>query len=283
MSLIGPLVGGVLSQEHAWRWIFYLNIPIVAIGFIGVITFLNLSSNQRTMAEKMSQIDYLGAFIFVASTTAFLVPISWGGVMYSWSSWHTLVSLLVGLTGLVCFCLYEGYFALYTLLPMRIFRNQSTCLTYLITFIHGMILWSVVYYMPLYFLSVKGYTPIITGVTALPQTLTVVPCAAVVGLIASRTGHYRWSLYAGFILTAVGCGLLHLLDVKTPIVEWVFLMLISGIGMGLLFPGMNLSIQASVKQSDAADAAGLFTFFRTAGQSVGVAMYSFLPILPLFA
>ena len=122
-------------------------------------------------------------------------------------------------------------------------------------------------------MGVKGYTPIIAGVTTLPQTLTVVPCAIIVGLVASRTARYRWSLYSGFILTVLGIGLLYLLDVNTKVVEWVFLLLISGVGMGLLFPGMNLSIQASVSQVDAADAAGLFTFFRTLGQSVGVAMY----------
>jgi MFS family permease len=270
---LGPLVGGVLAQKQAWRWIFYLNIPIVAIGFVGVIAFLNLSARERTMTEKMSQIDYIGALIFVASSTAFLVPISWGGVMYSWSSWHTLVPLLLGIFGLVAFSVHEAYFAAFPLLPTRIFSNRSTSLTYLITFLHGMILWSIVYYLPLYFMAVKGYTPIISGVSSLPQTLTVVPCAMLVGFVASKTGRYRWSLYSGFVLTVLGVGLLYLLNVKTSVVEWVFLMLISGVGMGLLFPGMNLSIQASVQQADAADAAGLFTFFRTLGQSVGVAMY----------
>jgi len=271
--LTGPLVGGVLAQERAWRWIFYLNIPIVVIGFVGIIAFLNLTARQRTMVEKISQIDYVGTFIFVASSTSFLVPISWGGVMYSWSSWHTHVPLLLGLAGLAAFCIHEAYFAAFPLLPIRIFSNRSTSLTYLITFLHGMILWSIVYYLPLYFMGVKGYTPIIAGVTTLPQTLTVVPCAIIVGLVASRTARYRWSLYSGFILTVLGIGLLYLLDVNTKVVEWVFLLLISGVGMGLLFPGMNLSIQASVSQVDAADAAGLFTFFRTLGQSVGVAMY----------
>jgi MFS family permease len=135
-----------------------------------------------------------------------------------------------------------------------------------------MILWSIVYYMPLYFQSAKSYTPIQTGLTALPQTLTVVPCAMMVGVISSKTGHYRWSLYIGFTVTTLGMGLLYLLDVDTKVVEWVFLLLIGGVGIGLLFPGMNLSIQASVPPEDIAIAAGLFTFFRAAGQSVGVAV-----------
>lgn len=73
-------------------------------------------------------------------------------------------------------------------------------------------------------------------------------------------------------MTAFGCGVLHLLDVETPVVAWVFSMLGSGIGVGLLYPAMSLAIQASAPVEDAATAAGLFTFFRTFGQTVGVAI-----------
>ncbi|KUJ06829.1 MFS general substrate transporter [Mollisia scopiformis] len=279
-TVAGPLVGGVLAQHGAWRWIFYLNLPIVAIGFLGVILFLRLSLKERSLTQKLLEIDYIGSFIFVSSATSFLIPLSWDGVMYPWSSWHTLTPLLLGLSGLILFISHQIYLSSpsrpsgprNTLLPMQMFMNRSTALTYLITFLHGTILWSIVYYMPLYFEAAKSYTPIQAGIAALPQTLTVVPCAAIVGLIASKTGRYRWSLYTGFVLTTLGCRLLYLLDVKTSIVEWVFLLLISGVGIGLLFPGMNLSIQASVPPKDIAIAAGLFTFFRAAGQSVGVAI-----------
>ncbi|TGO12882.1 hypothetical protein BTUL_0080g00020 [Botrytis tulipae] len=110
------------------------------------------------------------------------------------------------------------------------------------------------------------------GVAALPETLIIVPSALIVGIVAAKTGKYRWSLWLGWALTAFGCGMLYLLDVGTPVATWVFLMLGSGIGMGLLYPAMSLAIQASAPQEDAATAAGLFTFFRALGQTVGVAI-----------
>jgi MFS family permease len=85
------LVGGALAQNHQWRWIFYLNLPIVGIGFVGVAFFLNQDLRQRELVDKLSEIDYLGSFIFVASTTSALIALSWGGTMFSWTSWHTLV------------------------------------------------------------------------------------------------------------------------------------------------------------------------------------------------
>jgi MFS family permease len=192
--------------------------------------------------------------------------------MYPWSSWHTLVPLILGAAGLAVFCIYEIYYANFTLFPMGMFLNRSTSLTYLIAFIHGIILWSIVYYMPLYFMAVLSYTPILAGVSALPQTLTVVPSAMVVGLVAAKTGRYRWSLWIGWAIATLGCGLLYLLGVGTSVPAWILLLLVSGIGMGLLFPGMNLSIQASVPPKDMPIAGGLFTFFRAFGQGVGVAM-----------
>jgi MFS family permease len=268
----------VLAQKGAWRWIFYLNLPIVAIGFIGVIFFLKLNLKRRSIRMQMMEIDFLGSFIFVASSTSFLVPLSWGGVMYSWSSWRTLVPLLLGVFGIFLFILHQTYSSSTrgggrkTLLPMKMFTNRSTAITYFVTTIHGIVLWSIIYYIPVYFEGTKAYTPIFTGVAALPQTLTIVPCAVMVGIIVSKTGRYRWSLYAGFSLTTLGMGIMYLLDVKTSVVQWVFILLVSGIGIGLLFPGMNISIQASVPPKDIAIAAGLFTFFRATGQSIGVAM-----------
>ncbi|KAF7869962.1 hypothetical protein EAF04_004746 [Stromatinia cepivora] len=110
------------------------------------------------------------------------------------------------------------------------------------------------------------------GVAALPETLTIVPMAMILGIIAAKTGTYRWGLWFGWAMTAFGCGMLYLLDVGTPVVAWVFLMLGSGIGIGLLYPAMSLAIQASTPPEDAATAAGLFTFFRAFGQTVGVAI-----------
>jgi MFS family permease len=134
------------------------------------------------------------------------------------------------------------------------------------------VLWSVLYYIPLYFEGVKGYNPIITGVAILPQTLTVVPCAVAVGFIAARTGRYRRALWAGWIFTTFGSGLLYLLGIDSNIIKCVFLMLVSGVGMSLLFPSMALAFQASAPQEDIAIAAAMFCFFRGCGQTVGGAI-----------
>lgn len=271
-SVSGPVVGGTFAQNGAWRWLFWVNVPIAGIGFVGIIVFLNLEKRKGSLRNKMAEIDYLGSLIFIVSLTSFLVPIAWGGVLYPWGSWQTLVSLILGAFGLVGFCFYEGKLATHTLLPMRLFYNRSTSICYFTDFIHGIILWTILYFLPLYFEGVKGYTFVISGAAALPQTVTVIPCAAIAGVIAAVTGHYRWALWAGWALTAFGCGLMCLLGVDTTVAQWIFINGVSGIGMGLLFPSMQLAIQASAPQEDIAIAAALFTFFRSCGETVGVAV-----------
>lgn len=82
-SVGGPLIGGTLGGVDAWDWIFFLNLPFVAIGFAGVIAFLCLSSRHRTFKQKILEVNYVGSVLFIVSTTAFILAITWGGVCMS--------------------------------------------------------------------------------------------------------------------------------------------------------------------------------------------------------
>jgi MFS family permease len=129
-----------LAEESAWRWIFFLNIPIVAICFIGVVAFIHLEQKVRSLEEIVVEFDWIGSTIFVTSTTSFLVPLSWGGIMYPWKSWRTIVPLILGICGWIAFAFYEGMVAKYPLIPIRIFRNRTTSITYMQDALQGIIM-----------------------------------------------------------------------------------------------------------------------------------------------
>jgi MFS family permease len=138
--------------------------------------------------------------------------------------------------------------------------------------IHGLILWCLLYYMPLYYEAVKGYSPIISGVALFPDTFTVAPLAVVTGILITVTGRYRWAVWSGWALTVLGTGLLVLLKVDTTIPAWIFLTMVSGLGLGILFPSMQFSLQAATSNKDMGFAVAMFSFFRTFGQAIGVAI-----------
>lgn len=124
----------------------------------------------------------------------------------------------------------------------------------------------------LYYQAIKLYSPVTSAVAALPETLTVAPAAVVVGIASAIMGRYRWALWSGWAITILGTGLLHLLDRHSTVPQWIFLNLPVGIGTGMVFPASALAIQAACSPRLNADAAAFFSFLRTFGQSLGVAV-----------
>lgn len=111
-----------------------------------------------------------------------------------------------------------------------------------------------------------------SGVDLFPATFTVAPAAVVVGAVITKIGSYRWAVWTGWILATLGYGLQYLLDVHTSTVAWVFITLIAGTGTGMLYPSLTFAMQAATANKDQAYGVSLFTFFRAAGQAVGVAV-----------
>lgn len=106
----------------------------------------------------------------------------------------------------------------------------------------------------------------------LPETLTVTPAGAIAGIVAGKTLKYRWAIWLGWALTTLGTGLLYLLNPSTTVAAWIFLNIPVGMGTGLLFPGIALTIQASSEPRLNGQAAAFENFLRTFGQSIGMAM-----------
>ncbi|PSN69750.1 MFS general substrate transporter [Corynespora cassiicola Philippines] len=271
-TVAGPLLGGGFAQNVSWRWVFWINLPFIGIGSVMITLFLNLNYKTDGFLAKLGRVDWPGMFLFIGSTTGFLIPVTWGGVQYPWDSWRTLVPLIVSAAGLVLFIIHQELWAPEPLIRTSVFKNTTAAVTYLETVMHGIILWSVLYYLPLYYEAVKEMSPILAGVALFPQTFTVAPAAMIVGASISITGRYRWALWSGWALTTLGMGLLVLLQTHTTTVEWVFLNLVGGVGTGMLFPAMALTVQAAATSQDQAYAANMFSFLRAFGQTLGVAI-----------
>ncbi|KAL2831978.1 major facilitator superfamily domain-containing protein [Aspergillus pseudoustus] len=271
-SVAGPIVGGSLAHKSIWRWIFALNLPLASASLAVICVSVKPRAQHNDLRQALSRVDWLGFGIFIPSMTSLLIPITWGGGMFPWYSWRTLVPLSVGVLGLVLFTAYETWIAHEPFLLRSIFRERNAKGIYLQTFLHGLLVWSLLYYLPLYYQGVKGFSPLLSGVAVLPETCTISVAAGVVGLLITVTGRYRWALWTGWLVTTVGLGLMYLLDVDCPTYRWVIINLIVGVGMGSLFTSTNLAVQANMPVNDLSFALGFFAFFRTLGQSVGIAV-----------
>ena len=228
----------------------------------------------------------------VTLLTGFLVPLTWGGVQYSWSDWKTLAPLILCAFGLIVFVIWEESLTHYGMGPLirfDVIKTRTGSVSFLGTFIRkcsfhkggqntdkyvldGMIVWLLLYFQPFYFEAVKNQSPILAGVSLFPITFTVAPAAIVAGIVISITGHYRWVTWCGWVLTTLGLGLLNLLNKETSTTAWVSLSLASGVGGGMLFCSLAIAVQASSTEDTVTHAVILSTATRAFGQTCGVAI-----------
>ena len=192
--------------------------------------------------------------------------------MYPWDSWHTLAPLIIGSVGLGVFAIYEWRVAQQPMIPPAIFRNRTALISFAGYAVVGLLVWCCLYFLPLYYEAVKGFKPIMSGIALFPETFTIAPSGVIVGLVINRTGQYYWAVCIGWCLSAVGTGLLCLLDVNTGTITWIFLNLVPGVGIGMILPSVALAVQASATAENLAIAVATSTSFRGFGQSIGVAI-----------
>jgi len=124
----------------------------------------------------------------------------------------------------------------------------------------------------LYLLAVKLYSPVMAGTGLLAFGLTVVPVSGVVGGVITKLGHYRWALWSGWVFSTLGAGLLVLLGTHTPTAGWIFIFICAGIGQGLLLIAHSVVAQAACETKDVAYASSTYSFFRSFGLCLGVAL-----------
>lgn len=270
-SACGPVIGGAVTQLSSWRWIFWLNLPFVGIALLILPVLLRLRTVSGSLS-KLHDIDYTGALLFLSSLSAMLIPLTWGGVVYDWDSWHTIVPLVLGTLGLVGFVVYEKHHTSKQFIPLVIFHNTSSSLNYFGAFVLGMLLWTLLYYLPLYYEVAKGYTMVMSGVALFPETFTTAPAGIVATVLISAWKKYRWALWLGWTLATVGLGLLRLLEVDTSVVKFIFLNLTVGVGAGILYPAIPLAIQASCPLEIMPMSVTMISTARNLGRTAGVAL-----------
>ena len=126
------------------------------------------------------------------------------------------------------------------------------------------------YYLVVYLMACKLYSPILAGTGLLPFAVTVVPVSGITGPLITRLGHYRWAIWLGWSVSVLGLGLLIILDASTHPAAWVVIFMCAGAGQGLLLIGHSVAIQASCRSKDAAHAASMYSFMRSFGLCLGV-------------
>ncbi|KAF5131138.1 MFS efflux transporter aclA [Metarhizium anisopliae] len=274
-TALGPFFGGLIVTYSSWRWVFYLNLPVGGFALLLLLVFLNVKHNrEKTLATRLTTIDWVGNVIFVSSICSILIALSWAGAIHPWSSYQVLTPLIVGFAGLVGFVFFEASaLAPYPTVPLHLLSNRTSAIVFFLTLMHSIVTMWAIYFLPIYFQGVLGSTPSRSGVQLLPTILILIPFAAAGGALMSKLGRYRPIHQAGYALMVLGFGLFTLLDENSNTGTWVVgLQIVESAGAGLIAPTLLPAVMAPLAESDTALAAATWAFFRSFGLTWGTAI-----------
>ena len=267
-SVIGPTLGGFITDNLSWNWIFLVNVP-VGLPVLILIAWLFPKIAPEVESRKL---DYPGMVTLILAVTPALLALSWGGVQYAWGSPQVIGFLAFGLTMGVAFVIIESR-SDSPIMPLEIYRNRMVAVSLLATFLTGFGMFGAIIFVPLFFQGVLGASATSSGSFLTPMMLGIVFGATLSGQLLSRTGgHYRIQAIIGTGLMFLGAILISTMDTSTSFIRAVGYIIVMGVGLGTTFPTFTLSVQNSVPFRLMGISTSALQFYRSVGGMLGLAV-----------
>jgi len=263
-NAMGPLLGGVLTDELSWRWIFFLNVPIAA--FAVLVTWLKV--HQPRPAVEDERIDYPG--IATLSTALLLVLLAFDQAAdWGFGDWRVVAMLVFAVILIAAFSFIEPRMKRSALIPADVIRNgefRNACLTVLLM---SAVFFATVLYAPQFMEKILGYSALKAGLGMVPMLGTFALMSFIAGPLYNRLGA-KLTVTAGALGLAIGPFLLSMVDVSSNYGGMVAGLAVTGVGAGLFYPSVTTAGVTALDPSRTSLAGGLVYMFQIAGGAIGL-------------
>ncbi len=261
---IGPTLGGLITANFSWRWIFYVNVPF---GIIGVTASLLVLRKRHT--RMSGRFDPIGAFLLAVGLIALTLGLSFGQE-WGWSSWALISTLVISALAFILLVIAEQRVGDpiidFSLLRNRVFvsANVSLIMSFLALF-------AVSFMLPFYLEELRGFSVIESGLLLSPLPLTIALIAPFSGALADRIGT-RWLAAAGLSIACIGLLLISQLNAQSSVGDIIWRLVVTGLGQALFQSPNNSALLGSAPRNRQGVASGFLATGRVMGQSVSVAL-----------
>jgi EmrB/QacA subfamily drug resistance transporter len=273
-SVVGPFLGGWLTDALSWRWVFLVNLPVGGVALL--IVGLGMPWVRPQLAQR-PRLDLAGAALLIATLVPLLLALTWGGQQYAWTSTRIAGLLAAAALGLPLF-LYVESKAAEPILPLHLFRNRTFSISAVVLFLMGAGMFGAITMVPTFLQGVKGVAASNSGTLMTPMSLALSASAGIGGTVMARTGRYKVLTLASMALVVLGMTLFAMQTVETSRLATVRNMVLVGVGIGITFPVFTVVVQNALPFQYIGVATASVTFFRQVGATVGVALLTGLMI-----
>ncbi len=264
--IIGPALGGLLTDNVSWHWIFYVNIPV---GIVSLVVLARLLPTIKR-AGATRNFDFAGAGVFIVAISALLVGLT-NKQAGEWTDFAVggLIAISAVLGAL--FLVIEAR-AKEPIIPLDMFRNRTYTASLLSTFLVSFGFFGAIIFLPRWFQFVNGSSATESGYQIFPLLIGLIGSSILSGILVSRTGRYKPIILVGLTLMTVGILLMTQLTADTDITTLWLWMFITGAGIGPTLSVYTIVVQNAVPFRQLGVATSNLTFFRQIGGSVGLAV-----------
>ncbi len=271
--IIGPTLGGWITDNLSWRWIFYVNVPFGALALLAVFVVFP----AHTALHRRHVIDWLGSAALVASVVPLLLALSLGSTQpdghntFAWDSAQIIGLLVVALVVGAAFVVIEARAAEPTL-PLDLFRSSVFSASAVITFLTMAGMYGAILYIPLFVQDVLGKSATDSGVILEPMMVGLIVVSIASGQLLSRTGRYKVLAIVGTAVIGLGMYLLSTMSVRTGNDALVRDMVVLGLGLGTSMALYTIIVQNAFPVDRLGVVTSSLAFFRSIGGAVGAAL-----------